>query len=187
METIDLQALGDQLERALQELVQVAKLKENTVLVIGCSTSEVMGASIGSHSTVEVAEALYKSIAKVQAEYGFETAFQCCEHLNRALIIESKTAERLGLDVVNVVPQIKAGGSMATTAYANLQDPVAVEAICADAGIDIGDTFIGMHLKAVAVPVRLHMKSIGGAHVTAARVRPKFIGGNRAVYDESLK
>lgn len=187
MDMMDLQVLANQLEEALRELAQVAKLAQDRLLVIGCSTSEVMGEKIGSHSTIEVAEALYKSIAKVQGEFGFEVAFQCCEHLNRALIIERKMAKRLGLDIVNVVPQIKAGGSMATTGYANFQDPVAVEALKADAGIDIGDTFIGMHLKSVAVPVRLGIKEIGGAHLTAARVRPKFIGGNRAVYDDSLK
>ena len=89
-------------------------------------------------------------------------------------------------DIVNVVPQPKAGGSFATAAYAAFSDPVAVEHIRADAGMDIGDTLIGMHLKEVAVPVRLSVKTVGEAPLVCARTRPKFIGGCRAVYDEHL-
>ena len=134
-----------------------------------------------------MASDLFTALSEVQDEYGFDIAIQCCEHLNRALVMEHHAAEARGYEEVNAVPTQHAGGSMATTAYATWSDPVVVEHVKADAGIDIGDTFIGMHLKHVAVPVRLSVKEIGAAHVTAARVRPKFVGGDRAQYNEALK
>lgn len=172
--------------KAAEELIKTANLKKGQILVIGCSTSEIIGSKIGTQSVPEVAEAVFAAIKQVADECGVFVAAQCCEHLNRALIIERKLAEEKGLEIVNVVPQPKAGGSFATACHKALEEPVAVEHIKADAGLDIGQTLIGMHLKDVAVPVRLSVKTVGEALLTAARVRPKFIGGCRAVYDEGL-
>lgn len=152
--------------------------------MVGCSTSEVLGEKIGTHSSPETAKAIFETIFEYTQSHGLYLAAQCCEHLNRALIVE-RQAVPFG-EIVNVVPQPKAGGSFATEAYAHFADPVAVEEIQADAGLDIGCTLIGMHLKKVAVPVRLEHNRVGSALVIAARTRPKFIGGARAVYDERL-
>lgn len=179
------QELMRQASAITAELCDKARLQKGQVIVVGCSTSEVCGSAIGSNSNLDAAEAVFSGIYKVTQERGIWLAAQCCEHLNRAIIIERAAVP--GQDIVNAVPQPKAGGSFATMAYQTFQDPVAVEEIRTDAGIDIGDTFIGMHLKKVAVPVRLSGNSLGEAHVTAARVRPKFIGGERAHYDESIK
>ncbi|MBQ2082360.1 MAG: TIGR01440 family protein [Lachnospiraceae bacterium] len=178
--------LTNQANAVAEELIQTAKLKKGQILVVGCSTSEVCGSRIGSNSNLDAAKAVFAGIYKAVNDHGIYLAAQCCEHLNRALIVEAEYAEKAGLDTVNVVPFPKAGGSFATTAYAEFKEPVAVEEIRADAGLDIGDTFIGMHLKRVAVPVRLANHEIGEAHITAARVRPKYIGGERAHYDETL-
>lgn len=171
---------------AASEIVEIGKLKKGQILVVGCSTSEITGNRIGTQSVPEVAESVCKAIKDVLDDKGIYLAAQCCEHLNRAIIIERELADRLGVDTVNVVPQPKAGGSFATAAYKLFKEPVAVEGIRADAGLDIGQTLIGMHLKPVAVPVRLSVKAIGDAILTAARTRAKFIGGQRAVYDEEL-
>ncbi|UTE73295.1 TIGR01440 family protein [Rossellomorea marisflavi] len=167
----------------LQEFHDQVPLRKGQVLVIGCSTSEVMGEKIGTAGTIDTAELIYEELRKYADKSGVSLAFQCCEHLNRAIVIERETAETKNLDEVTVVPVRKAGGAMATHAYHRFLDPVIVEHIKADAGIDIGDTFIGMHLKHVAVPVRVSVRSLGHAHVTLARTRPKLIGGNRAVYE----
>ena len=172
-------------EQLLAEFRQQVELGEKKILVIGCSTSEVAGGRIGTSGTVEVAEMLFSVLKKVQDETGVQLAFQCCEHLNRAIVVERETAEKQFLECVSVVPVRKAGGSMATYAFEHMSDPVVVEFIKADAGIDIGDTFIGMHLKHVAVPIRTSGSSIGNAHVTMAKVRPKLIGGERAVYEKT--
>ena len=176
--------ISEQAYTACSELIERAGLKEGQILVVGCSSSEVCGDRIGSNSNMDVAAAVFEGIYKATSEKGIYIAAQCCEHLNRAIIIERSAVP--GANIVNVVHFSKAGGSFAATAYNRFDDPVAVEEIRADAGIDIGDTFIGMHLKKVAVPARLEHKEIGQAHVTAARVRPKFIGGVRAHYDESM-
>ena len=168
---------------AFSELIEIAKLKSGDVLVVGCSSSEIVGGTIGKSSSLEAAQAVFGAIYPIVKEKGIFLACQCCEHLNRALIIERELAEKKNLEIVCVVPQIKAGGSFATTAFQNFVDPVAVEHIKADAGIDIGQTLIGMHLKDVAVPVRLSVKTIGQANVVCARTRPKFIGGERAKYE----
>ena len=168
------------------ELIDKSELEEGDILEVGCSTSEVTGDTIGSASSVEAAESLFRGIYEVTASKGIYVAAQCCEHLNRAIIIEKEVAKRERLQIVNVVPQPKAGGSFATTAYKNFKSPVAVEHIKAQAGMDIGDTLIGMHLEEVAVPLRLNKKQIGEAHLVCARTRAKFIGGERAVYDENL-
>ena len=176
-----------QAEIIIREFLDVAKLNENDVLVIGFSSSEVVGQNIGKGSSLEAAEAVFSVMYPILSEKGIYLAVQCCEHLNRAIVIEKELAERKNLECVNVVPKPKAGGSFATTAYNNFKHPVAIEHIKADAGIDIGDTLIGMHLKDVAVPVRLSIKNIGSANVVCARTRPKFIGGERANYDDDLK
>ena len=173
--------LKNQAAQAAEEIMAAAKLEEGDVLVVGCSSSEICGQKIGSDSNEDVARAVFAGIWETAKAHKVWLAAQCCEHLNRAIIMEAACAKQYGLPRVNVVPQKKAGGSFATAAYANFEKPVAIEEM------DIGDTFIGMHMDKVCVPVRLSMKQIGEAHLTACRVRPKFIGGNRAVYDESLK
>ena len=178
METIKKQA-----KQAILELIEAAGLQRGQVLVIGCSSSEIVGETIGHGSSLEAAEAVFGEIYPVLKEQGIYLAAQCCEHLNRALIIERECAEKYGLEPVCVVPQPKAGGSFATTAWKSFEDPVAVEHIKAHAGLDIGGTLIGMHLKDVAVPVRLSLKAIGCAPILCARTRPKFIGGIRAKYE----
>ncbi len=177
--------LTQQASKVTEELCEKAGLRKGQILVIGCSTSEVCGDTIGTGSNLEAAEAVFAGIYSVTQKHGIFLAAQCCEHLNRAIIIEADAVP--GQDIANVVPQPKAGGSFETTAYKTFEHPVAVEEIRADAGLDIGDTLIGMHLKKVAVPLRLENKEIGQAHITAARVRPKFIGGIRAKYDETLE
>lgn len=170
---------------AVSELLSVANLKAGDLFVIGCSSSEMVGEKIGTHSSVDAAAALAEAVLPLLKEKGIYVAVQCCEHLNRALILESAAAEKYGYEAVNVVPQPKAGGSFATAVWQRLESPVAVEHIRAHAGLDIGGTLIGMHLREVAVPVRLSVKQIGEAPILCARTRPKFIGGCRAVYDES--
>ncbi|MBR6824841.1 MAG: TIGR01440 family protein [Firmicutes bacterium] len=166
------------------ELIEKAKLQPGQLVVVGCSTSEVLGQRIGTCSSPEAATALFEGLYAPLKERGIHLAAQCCEHLNRALIIEREACPQA--EQVNVVPQPKAGGSFATAAYAAFRAPIAVEEIKADAGLDIGYTLIGMHLKKVAVPLRLEHDSLGEAKVLAARVRPKFIGGERACYDKEL-
>lgn len=175
--------IKNQAERIVKELVDKAGLKEGDLLVVGCSSSEIVGATIGKGSSLEAAQAVFEGIYPYLKDKGIFLAAQCCEHLNRALIIEREIAEKRGYEIVCVVPKPKAGGSFATTAFENFNDPVAVEEIRADAGLDIGFTLIGMHLKRVAVPLRLSVDSIGQAHITAARTRPKYIGGERAHYE----
>lgn len=165
-----------------KELIAAAKPAENAILVVGCSTSEVTGNKIGTSSVPEVAEELYLGIEQACKEAHIQIAAQCCEHLNRALILEREVANQKNYEPVNVVPMPKAGGSFATAAYKYMKQPVAVEHIKADLGIDIGDTLIGMHLKDVAVPVRLSKETLGEAHVVCARTRLKYIGGERAHY-----
>lgn len=178
--------LFEEAYNATAEIIEKAKLEEDDLLVIGCSTSEIFGSRIGSDSRPELAECVFKGIYQAVNEKGIHLAAQCCEHLNRALILEKKVAKSRGYEMVNVVPQPKAGGSFATMTYRYMEHPVAVEHIKADAGMDIGDTLIGMHLKDVAVPLRLSVNKIGEAHLVCARTRPKFIGGERAKYDPEL-
>ena len=179
-----LETIKNTAKKAAAELVQIAALKAGDILVVGCSSSEVSGQKIGTASGVEVAKAVFDGIYEVTKENGIFLAAQCCEHLNRAIIVEKAAVPQA--DIVNVVPQPKAGGSFASAAFAAFETPVAVEEIRADAGLDIGGTLIGMHLKKVAVPVRLSVNRVGEALLLAARTRPKFIGGIRAQYDDSL-
>lgn len=175
---------SQQAQLALAELIEKAKLKKGSIVVIGCSTSEILGSKIGTNSCPDAAKLVYEGLAAVAKKHEIHLAFQCCEHLNRAIVTERATVPFA--EAVNVIPQPKAGGSMATQAWAHMEEPVAIEEIRADAGLDIGLTMIGMHLKKVAVPVRLDNHTIGEAHVAAARTRAKFVGGSRAVYDEEL-
>lgn len=174
-----------QAKNTTAEIIEISGIKKGQILVVGCSTSEICGDKIGTNSNLEVAQAAFAGIMEAATEAGIYVAAQCCEHLNRAIIVERAAVPFS--EIVNVVPQPKAGGSLATTAYATFTDPVAVEEIKADAGIDIGGTLIGMHIKKVAVPVRLSNNRIGEAYVSAARSRAKFIGGERAHYDDSMK
>lgn len=176
--------IKQQAAQAVTELLDAAGLSAGQVLVIGCSSSEIGGGEIGHHSSEEAANAVLDGIYPILQANGIALAAQCCEHLNRALIVERDVAERYGWEEVCVIPRPKAGGSFATAAYARFAHPVAVEHIRAHAGMDIGDTLIGMYLKAVAVPVRIATDRIGQARVVCARTRPKLIGGSRAYYGE---
>lgn len=173
-------------KRVVNEFLEQAKLKRGDLIVIGCSTSEIAAKKIGTYSSEQLGEAVFLAMYEEFNKADIYIAAQCCEHLNRALIMEREAAEHFGYDEVNVVPQPKAGGSFATAAYKYFEEPVAVEAIQAKGGIDIGDTLIGMHLKPVAVPMRIEHALIGGAHVVCARTRAKYIGGERAHYNEEL-
>ena len=179
--------IKEQAENAVRELLEVSKLQPGELLVIGCSSSEIMGERIGKGSSMEAAQAVYEGIAPVLEEKGILLAAQCCEHLNRALIVERSTAEKFGYEPVNVRPWAHAGGSFATTVWEHMEQPAAVEHVRAHAGMDIGDTLIGMHLREVAVPVRLSIRKIGAASLVCARTRPKFVGGERARYVDELK
>lgn len=176
--------LFEQATAVIKELGEKAKLKAGNIIVVGCSTSEIIGSKIGTNSNPDVAGIVFEAIYAYAGKMGWRLAFQCCEHLNRAIVVERDTVP--AAEIVNVVPQPKAGGSMATQAYRHFENPVVVEEIKADAGIDIGFTLIGMHLKKVAVPVRLDNNKIGEATVLAARTRPRFIGGIRAEYNQEL-
>ena len=176
--------IKEECKLAISELCDVAKLKKGDILVVGCSTSEVVGSKIGTNSDPDTALEIFDGIYSVLKSKGIYLAVQCCEHLNRAIVTERDAVPFC--EYVNVIPQKKAGGSLATVAYSKFENPVVLEEIKADAGIDIGSTLIGMHLKKVAVPLRLSIKKIGEASITCARVRPKFIGGCRAVYNEDL-
>nr|WP_246200019.1 TIGR01440 family protein [Salirhabdus euzebyi] len=166
----------------VEEWISLDILERDHIFVVGCSTSEVAGERIGTAGNEEIAQVLFEELKVLQDTVGVKLAFQCCEHLNRALVVEKETMKVYNLSEVSAVPIPGAGGSMAAYAYRHMNTPVLVENIVAHAGMDIGDTFIGMHIKHVAVPIRLKQKNIGSAHVTAARTRPKLIGGERAVY-----
>lgn len=184
---MELEEWRGQLHTILHEYQNGAQLTAGNLFVLGCSTSEVVGKKIGTAGTNEVAEMIFTELDKFRKETGVELAFQCCEHLNRALVVEKEVAEKRNFEVVSVVPVRTAGGAMATYAYGHLKDPVVVEFIKADGGMDIGDTLIGMHLKHVPVPVRTSLKNVGHAHVNLARIRPKLIGGERAVYTKNIE
>ena len=179
--------IAAQARQATEELLQVANLHPGDLFVVGCSSSEMVGERIGKGSSMEAAEAAFAGIYPLLKERGIWLVTQCCEHLNRALILEREAARQYGYEPVNVQPWAHAGGSFATVTFARLAEPVAVEHVRAAAGMDIGDTLIGMHLRDVAVPVRLSLSAVGKAHLVCARTRPKFIGGERARYQEGLK
>lgn len=172
------------LTAAAEELIAIAKPRRGQIFVLGCSTSEILGARIGSGGSSELAAAMFKALKSVCDAHGLFLAVQCCEHLNRSLVVEAEAAERYALDEVTVRPMPHAGGAMGTAAYENFAAPAMVEKIQAHLGLDIGQTLIGMHLRRVAVPVRLHYQKIGEAVLTAARCRPPLVGGPRARYEE---
>lgn len=178
----ELEKIKNQAKQATEELLAAANLKKGDIFVVGCSSSEIIGKKIGKCSSFDAASAVFEGIYPILTEKGIFLAAQCCEHLNRAIIIEREAAEKYGYEPVCVVPKPKAGGSFATVTYSKLTNPVAVESIRAHAGLDIGGTLIGMHLKSVAVPVRLSINKIGDAILLCARTRPKYIGGERAQY-----
>ena len=184
----ELEEIENQAYQAASEVCDAAKLGPGDLFVVGCSTSEVLGEKIGTHSSLDAAGALFAGIDRALRERGVFLAAQCCEHLGRALIVEREACEKYRLEEVNVIPQPKAGGSFGTTAYKKFKDPVAVETLqqSASAGIDIGGTLIGMHIRPVVVPLRISIKKIGEASIICARRRPKFVGGSRAVYNEEL-
>lgn len=181
-----LEQIKKEAENATRQLLLVAGLHAGDLVVVGCSTSEIGAHKIGTFSSEETGKAVFEGIYRVLRENHIYLAAQCCEHLNRALIVEREALEKYRLEEVNVIPMPKAGGSFATAAWAGFEHPAAVEAVEAKAGMDIGDTLIGMHLKRVAVPVRIEQKTIGAARVVCARTRCKFVGGARAYYNEAL-
>lgn len=183
MSEVNFEKIAQDAQRVIEEFLSRTDLQKGQILVIGCSTSEVRGNRIGKDGNSRIAEAIYEAFAPKAAEKGIYLAFQCCEHLNRSLVVERETAEKYNLTEVSVVPYPHAGGSMASWAYRAMKKPVVVESIQAHGGIDIGETLIGMHLKPVAVPLRLENRYIGEARLNSAFTRPKLIGGIRAKYD----
>jgi uncharacterized protein (TIGR01440 family) len=180
--TLNFNSLTTDIENSLKELLEVAKLEENDIVVVGCSTSEVGGKKIGTSSSMEIAEALMSGILPSINEHKVFLAIQCCEHLNRALVVEKECSKMYNLDIVTAIPHRTAGGSMGEYAMSVFKDPVLVEQIKGHAALDIGDTLVGMHIKRVAVPFRMSIKEIGEAHLTAAYRRHPLIGGKRAHY-----
>lgn len=178
----NIEEIKKQVEAVILEILEAHPLKSGSIFVIGCSSSEIAGGKMGKDSSEEIGKAVFEAANKLLAEKNIYLACQCCEHLNRALVIDSACAEKYGFEQVSVVPWLHGGGSFATAAYYGFDAAVVVESIKADAGIDIGDVLIGMHLKNVAVPYHPAQKSIGEAHVVAAWTRPKLIGGERARY-----
>jgi uncharacterized protein (TIGR01440 family) len=175
--------INSNLNILISELLENTDLSKGDILVIGCSSSEILGNNIGKGSSYGAAKLVFDTLYPYLQEKGIFLAAQCCEHLNRALIVEKECAQQYGYEIVSVIPQAKAGGSFATVTYENMDNPVVVEHIKAHAGIDIGDTLIGMHLRDVAVPIRLSVRKIGEANVVCAYTRPKFIGGIRSIYE----
>ncbi len=178
----EMEQIAQELRASLNEFTSLGHSQQGGIFVVGCSTSEVIGEKIGTAGTMQVAEILYKELADFQKETGMHLAFQCCEHLNRALVVERVVAEKYQLEIVSALPVRSAGGALPTCAFQQMKDAVLVEFIRAHGGIDIGATLIGMHIKHVAVPVRTSIDKIGRAHVTMATSRPKLIGGERAQY-----
>lgn len=181
---MELSELTAQARRATEELLEAAHLEKGDIFVVGCSSSEITGGCIGHPSSMEAAAAVLAGVLPPLQERGIYLAAQCCEHLNRAIVLEREAARAYGYQIVAAVPQPHAGGSWATNCWRTFRDPVLVEEIRAAAGMDIGGTLIGMHLRRVAVPVRLSLDHIGQAILLCARTRPPFIGGARAVYSE---
>ncbi|MEN1967672.1 TIGR01440 family protein [Lentibacillus sp. N15] len=178
------QQVCDDMDAIVQEWLASEFIADGNLFVIGCSTSEVAGEHIGTAGSEEIAAIIFDKLRTLKQDEQLQLAFQCCEHLNRALVVERNTMEQYRLEEVSVIPQPSAGGSMASYAYKHMDDPVVVETIQAHAGIDIGETMIGMHLKRVAVPLRFNQRQIGNARLTAARTRPRLIGGERAIYSK---
>ena len=184
---ISAEQVRTQVADLVKELLEKAKLSDGDAIVVGCSSSEILGDRIGKASSPQIGEAVWQGVCAATDGTGVTPIAQCCEHLNRALVVPAELARKRGFERVNAGPQLHAGGSFSCAAYAHIQEPWLVEKVAVEGGLDIGDTFIGMHLKHVASPVRLAATEVGAAHVTAARTRPKYIGGERAHYDQNLK
>lgn len=182
-----MEAILNQLKEAAEELIEIAKPRKGQIFVVGCSTSEVLGSKIGTGGSTELATAMFKCLKAVTDAHDLFLAIQCCEHLNRSLVLEEEAVDRYGFNEVTVRPMPHAGGALGTAAYENFTNPVVVETVIAHLGLDIGQTLIGMHLKRVAVPVRLKHKQIGEAVLTAARTRPPLVGGERAKYPGQIR
>ena len=186
---MNLDTIQKQVEQAVDEVCDAAHLHEGQLFVVGCSSSEVLGEMIGTHTNVDVAKVIYEGIVHVLEPRKIDLAVQCCEHLNRALVVNESIMKKYNLEQVNAIPQPNhAGGALGTVAYEEMKDAVVVEDIHAqaDAGIDIGSTLIGMHIHPVVVPLRISFDTIGQARLTCARRRPKYVGGARAIYDQNL-
>lgn len=184
---VTVETISRQVQAAVAELCDAAQLPAGSLLVIGCSSSEITGNAIGCAPSPAVGKAVFDAAQAVLAPRGIFLAAQCCEHLNRALVMETAALSRQPLSVqVNARPVATAGGSFATAAYEGFAEPIVVESVQADAGLDIGSTLIGMHLRAIASPVRLHSRIVGETFAVAARTRPKYIGGARTQYDDTL-
>ena len=181
---MDYTQLTAQARQATEELLEAAHLETGDIFVVGCSSSEIMGGHIGHDSSMEAAAAVLAGVLPPLQEQDVYLAAQCCEHLNRAIVLEREAAKAYGCQIVAAIPQPHAGGSWATSCWRAFKDPVLVEEVRAAAGMDIGGTLIGMHLRRVAVPVRLSLDHIGQAILLCARTRPPFIGGARAVYSQ---
>lgn len=182
MDVFELENIAQELETILQEMVERQAPQDDDIFVIGCSTSEVIGKRIGKAGSPEAAAALFPVLRRFAAEHHLHLAFQCCEHLNRSLVVERETMRRFGLTEVSAVPHYHAGGSMSSHAYRHMTNPVVVEGLHAGYGLDIGETMIGMHMRPVAVPMRLAHRSIGEARANPSFSRPRLIGGVRARY-----
>lgn len=180
---LDLNKIEKDLDSIMKDVLEKANLKDGDLFVLGCSTSEVVGGKIGKDSNLDVGKVIIKTILANLSPKGINLAVQGCEHINRSLVVERSVAEHNGFEIVSVVPALHAGGAASIQAFKQFNDPVEVEHITAQAGLDIGDTFIGMHVKFVQVPVRPTIQTLGSAHVTALRSRPKYVGGPRANYE----
>ena len=161
------------------ELKDMSFFKKGELCIIGCSTSEVIGEKLVQWDQWIL---LKKALKQIEKDTGVSFVFQGCEHINRAITMESTNFNPLTMEEVTVVPDVHAGGSLSTYAYQHMKDPIVVEHITVPKGIDIGQTLIGMHIKHVCVPVRTSVKQVGEAIVTIATSRPKKIGGERAKY-----
>ena len=179
----EIEKIREETKSLFEQLLEQSEFEDGDIVVVGCSSSEVAGEKIGTYSSKEIGEVIVETLYEECCKHHLHLAAQCCEHLNRALVIEKNIAKKRNYEIVSVVPKLKAGGALATAAYNNLPEAVIVEHIKADLGIDIGDVMIGMHLKDVAVPVRTNIRQIGAAHVVCAKTRPKLIGGERAEYN----
>ncbi len=180
------EAIKRDIRTALDELYEAAHPEKGGILVVGCSTSEVIGEKIGTSGSEETAKAIFEAVSEFCREKELYLAAQCCEHLNRSLVVEKECAKEYRLTRVNAVPHVRAGGAFGTAVYNGMKDPYLVESVSADMGIDIGNTLIGMHIRPVCVPVRVSVKKIGEAHLTLARSRCKYVGGERAHYNPEI-
>lgn len=177
--------LQQDLSSVLLDLIDKTNLKKGDFFILGGSSSEVIGESIGQATNEEIGDLIVSTCLTILNPLGIHLAVQGCEHINRALTIERAASQQQPFDLVSVVPRPHAGGALATAAYQLMNDPVEIEHLIAKAGLDIGDTHIGMHVKHVQIPIRPLLKELGCAHLSALGTRPKLIGGERAQYAPS--